>query len=459
MVGTALCGREHEIETLAGFVDDIAFGGGRTIVIDGPVGIGKSRLLQSIAERATVAGVRTGRAAARPGRASLSPLLSAVAGGGQALLSMPKKFESMDSTERVLDALEWLADALVQRAHQGPVLVAVDDLQWADRFTLFALPALVSHLSTSPVGLLLARQPLPNARYVNQSVTALANAGAAFMSLQPLSPEGIAELAADALQAEPGSVLLEKLAGAGGNPLVALDFVREASRSTEAGTGTSLLPSRYAHCSLPSSLLKRLLAPLSEASRHVAELAAALGTSFATGNLAELTGYGPDDLAAAIEELLQAGLVVDDAARLRFRHELLRKALASRLTSEVKTAAESLLARRAGGADRSPLQSDDDRLGWDSLTAAELRIARLVAEGLTNREIAARLTLSPHTIDYHLKHVFSKLRAHSRVQLARIMLSHEPGQSWAAPHETAEGVDLFVSTSRRLGSGAMRGGS
>jgi DNA-binding CsgD family transcriptional regulator len=185
-------------------------------------------------------------------------------------------------------------------------------------------------------------------------------------------------------------------------------------------------------------LLKRLLAPLSEASSHVAELAAALGTSFAAGDLAELSGYGPDDLAAAIEELLQAGLVVDDAPRLRFRHDLLRKALAIRLAPGVNAAAESLLARRTGASDLSLLQSDDGRLGWASLTAAELRIARLVAEGLTNREIAARLTLSPHTIDYHLKHVFSKLRAHSRVQLARIMLAHEPGQSRLAPRKTAE---------------------
>jgi DNA-binding CsgD family transcriptional regulator len=93
----------------------------------------------------------------------------------------------------------------------------------------------------------------------------------------------------------------------------------------------------------------------------------------------------------------------------------------------VHAAAQSVLSRRASGSDVSLVQSDGDRFGWASLTAAELRIARLVAEGLTNREIASRLTLSPHTIDYHLKHAFSKLRLRSRVQLARIVLAHEPG--------------------------------
>ena len=101
----------------------------------------------------------------------------------------------------------------------------MDDLQWADRFTLFALPALASQFAANPVGLLLAQQPLPNPPYVKHAVAALANAGAAFMTPHPLSSDDITGLAADALQAEPGSVLLEKLAGAGGNPLVALDFV------------------------------------------------------------------------------------------------------------------------------------------------------------------------------------------------------------------------------------------
>jgi LuxR family maltose regulon positive regulatory protein len=62
--------------------------------------------------------------------------------------------------------------------------------------------------------------------------------------------------------------------------------------------------------------------------------------------------------------------------------------------------------------------------GWINLTEAELLIARLVAEGLTNRAIASRLSLSHHTIDSHLKHTFTKLDICSRVQLTRAVLAN-----------------------------------
>ena len=61
----------------------------------------------------------------------------------------------------------------------------------------------------------------------------------------------------------------------------------------------------------------------------------------------------------------------------------------------------------------------------DELTAHELQIARFVAEGLANREVAARLFLSPRTIDFHLRNVYRKLGISSRTALASLDLDSQ----------------------------------
>lgn len=75
-------------------------------------------------------------------------------------------------------------------------------------------------------------------------------------------------------------------------------------------------------------------------------------------------------------------------------------------------------ARRGRGERKRPSK------GWASLTPTELDVVRLAREGLGNKEIAARLFVSPRTVQAHLSHVYLKLGVSSRVQLAQEASRH-----------------------------------
>ncbi len=65
--------------------------------------------------------------------------------------------------------------------------------------------------------------------------------------------------------------------------------------------------------------------------------------------------------------------------------------------------------------------------GWDSLTATERSTSELVAQGLTNQQVADQLFISVHTVAFHLRQVFRKLGIRSRVELARVALERSVG--------------------------------
>jgi DNA-binding CsgD family transcriptional regulator len=76
---------------------------------------------------------------------------------------------------------------------------------------------------------------------------------------------------------------------------------------------------------------------------------------------------------------------------------------------------------RAAGVRRRLVASTRPAMGWDALTNSELAVVTLIADGLTNRDAAEQLFVSPHTVSSHLRHAFTKLGVNSRVELARVV--------------------------------------
>jgi DNA-binding CsgD family transcriptional regulator len=68
-------------------------------------------------------------------------------------------------------------------------------------------------------------------------------------------------------------------------------------------------------------------------------------------------------------------------------------------------------------------RGDRRAFGWDSLTETECSVTDLIVQGLTNRQVAERLFMSHHTVDYHRRSIFRKLGVRSRVDLTRLAVN------------------------------------
>jgi DNA-binding CsgD family transcriptional regulator len=123
-------------------------------------------------------------------------------------------------------------------------------------------------------------------------------------------------------------------------------------------------------------------------------------------------------LACALEDLGDVSLAQADTTK---GVEVLDRALA--LFTEVGARRDAARVRsrlRQLGVRRRLVSSDRPAFGVGALTDSERGVARLVADGLTNKEVAERLFVSPHTVNGHLRQVFAKLGVNSRVALTRL---------------------------------------
>ncbi|MBQ0854012.1 helix-turn-helix transcriptional regulator [Streptomyces sp. BH-SS-21] len=137
----------------------------------------------------------------------------------------------------------------------------------------------------------------------------------------------------------------------------------------------------------------------------------------------DLHAGGTRDFERARTELLFGGALRRLRRRTEARDRLHSALEAFEYFGAPHCAAEARAELRALGAS---VRSSAGAPGTSGLlTAQQLTVARMAAEGATNREIAARLLLSPRTIDHHLRGVFNRLGIRSRIELVRLLAPEE----------------------------------
>ncbi|MER5362485.1 AAA family ATPase [Streptomyces sp. NPDC002785] len=348
---SGLRGREAELEEIQALINSVArTGSGGLALIQGEPGIGKTTLLAEAVARARAAGfsVGVGKADELHHIVPLSSLAACVLHGDQPLLSGDAFADLARNHDQRIWLVERLAEAIEARAGSVPVLIGLDDVQWADPLSRFALQQLPSRLRTSPVLWMLTgrREPAGPAEEVVAAATG--DLPTLAVSLGPLSGAAIGQLAGDTLGAVVDERVRDLLDGAGGNPFLAVEML--------AGLRTAEVSDELVPSGLVVGVRGRLRS-LQPGTLRFLQMGAVLGRRFGFHDAAALCGQAAAALIAALEEAVCAGLLDDDGDHLVFRHDLLRQAVYVDIPPSARKALHREAARRLVAAGHRPIDA------------------------------------------------------------------------------------------------------
>ena len=283
-------------------------GAGGVVVVEGPPGIGKSRLLAEAVSLADPAGLRVARGEADEADqvAPLSCLLGALDSGSPPLLSAERLLALDPRPDQRYWLLRELEALLEEAALAEPLLLVIDDVQWADAATLLALRTLLPQLAPVPILWLLAARSSAGGADLRSTLTRLSDAGAVRISLGPLPAKAVSEVTADRLNARADARLLRLAGHSGGNPFLLVELLEglreEGLVRVEHGRAElldELLPARVREG------MRDRLDGLSAEAREAVQLAAVLGRRFSVDRLALVGRSSPPTLLGPVAELMR----------------------------------------------------------------------------------------------------------------------------------------------------------
>jgi DNA-binding CsgD family transcriptional regulator/tetratricopeptide (TPR) repeat protein len=338
--------RESQLGSLLQYADEARARSGRLVLISGEAGVGKTSLVEGLQERlpdATWAwGSCDGLFTPRP----LAPLHDIALEIGGRLLDTVRAASSRDD---IFDAVLQCASAI-----EGLAVLVVEDAHWADEATLDLLRFLARRVAKLPVLLLvtfrddalapndplrLALGELAGQRYTRR------------IDLPPLTPAAVRRLAEGTSYAPDELYELT-----GGNPFFVVEVLSDHGSDIPASARDAVLARA---------------ARLSDVARSALDLAS-LDSWRVDPDLVARAGRVPSD---AFDELLAAGLLKAESGRLRFRHQLARRAIASEVPPHRRTAGHRALLQAL-----IDVRCDDDaRMAYHAEGAGEPDLVRRYA--------------------------------------------------------------------------------
>jgi DNA-binding CsgD family transcriptional regulator len=349
--------RDDALGRVAHATDEVARTGcGRVLVVEGPPGIGKSRLLREVCERASAAGKRILSASGAESESSLAfgvvrqlfaPLVDDESSRlgpsqGAAALARPAIDPTMKRsvTDVDLDAVMYgLLSLCIPLAGEKGLLLSVDDAHWVDASSLQWIGYLARRVSELPVLIVLTARS-PERQASSRGMLLNLTAQAETMRLLPLSEQATATL----LRRSLGPSLADDVCRAchvatGGNPFYLHELLAARGEALLAADRTAIemmAPTRVVH-----SVIARLAALGSDAER-LARAVAVLGARVELRHAALLADLDPAD-AETLADRLAAASILRDERPPKFEHPIVQAAVLEQLPE----GARALLHHRA----------------------------------------------------------------------------------------------------------------
>ena len=400
-----LVGRPAELLAGRAALARVADGVGQAIVFEGEAGIGKTRLVDELLEEAASRGLQVFRGAAHELEQSLP--FAAIAdvlrldprsddADRAAVGRLLMGGEGGDDSERVrLRMVQAVIDLIDGLCHDAPVVLALEDVHWADPSTLVVVARLVRRLQFLQLCLVLTRRPYPEPTAVRSLLDVVETAGARRVPLLPLADDDVNALLRELLGADAGPGLTRQVAAAGGNPLFITELVAALHHEGRITLGPHTVDAAVSDVppSLRITILRRL-GVLPKDTVEALRLAAVLGSSFDVDDLAVVGGRAPTEVSIVLDPALRSGVIQGSANRLAFRHDLIHEAIYADLPLAMRGSLHAHAARALTAAGRSPLHVAPHLLRGAAPGDPEAvdRLRRAAAEaGPISPEISAEL--------------------------------------------------------------------